>query len=221
MHFYKVGDYVLPSVTTLVKFISLDDSLLRWANYMGFKRKDISEERDQSTYFGNLVHSNLRSMVDGNAPDPMKAADKEYGERLYNSLLNFDELMSKYQYETMFTERTFKSTKLGYAGTIDWVATINKDYVVLSDFKTSKQVNRSMYLQLGGYYGLLEEAGIKIDYAQIILVNDTKASIKKLDKAKLRQYYKAFMDIVGFYQDYTSIVGPLYKPEDLIEDTLY
>ena len=218
-HYYQVGEAILPSVTTLVHLISLDDRLMGWANHMGFKRTRLEEVRARSSYYGNLVHSNLRAMVDPDAPPPMKATDKENGSRLYHALCNFDTLMSGISYKTLCTEYTMKSTKLGYAGTVDWVATFDKDYVVLNDFKTSKNVENTMYLQLGGYYGLLKENGIHIDYAQIIIVNDVRAKAYKLDKPNLKKYHKAFMNIVQFYNDYTAIVGPLWKESDIIPDT--
>lgn len=218
MHFYKVGDQVLPSVTTLVHFLTFDDGLMHWANYMGFKHISINDVRKRSTYFGNLVHTNLRCMVDPDAPDPMKAEDKETGRRLYQSLCNFDQLMSDKSYKTLLTEHTMKSTKLGYAGTVDWVATFDKDYLVLSDFKTSKQPNQNMYIQLGGYYGLLEENNIHVDYAQIIRVNEYEAKIHKIEKKKLKSYYNLFLNLVDIYKEYTLLVGPMYKEEDLIVD---
>lgn len=218
-HYYQVGDAVLPSVTTLVHLISLDDRLMKWANYMGFKRTKIEEVQAKSSYFGNLVHSNLRSIIDPDAPEPMKAGDREYGSRLFNALCNFEELMMGIDYKTIATELTLKSTKLGYAGTVDWVATYDKDYVVLTDFKTSKNVEKTMYLQLGGYYGLLKEYGINVDYAQIIRVNEHEAKIHKLTLPELKQYHKTFLSIVQLYNDLNALIGPLYKPTDLIPDT--
>jgi len=219
MHFYKVGEQVLPSVTTLVHLVTFDDGLLYWANHMGFKHKNINTLKKESAAFGTLAHSHLRAFVDDSAPEPLPANNPYEGKRLFHTLQNFDKLMNGVKYKTITTEQTFKSTNLGYAGTVDWVATFNKDYVVLSDFKTSKQVNTSMHIQLGGYFGLLEEAQIHVDYAQIIIANENISRIHKLNRKELKNYHKLFMNLVGLYQDYTLINGPMWKPEDLIEDT--
>jgi hypothetical protein len=203
MHIYELNGNKYPSVTTILKLISIDDGLLKWANYVGLiKRKNIKEIQDEATNFGTLVHSNIRCMVDKNAPPPEPFLDprKEYDYSIVKK--KFVEYFKDIKYRTIGTEMTLISDKLGYGGTLDWLAQIeidNRDKLFLLDFKTNKTIRDTMYLQLGGYYYLLTEIGITVDYAGIVIVNERECGIHPISKDILIKYADAFISILEFY----------------------
>lgn len=223
MHIYELDGKKYPSVTTILKLISVNEELMKWANYVGLiKRKNIKDIQDEATNFGTLVHENLRYLIDKNAPIPETFTDprKEYEFSIIKK--KFIEYFSNINYRTIDTEMTLVSDKLGYGGTLDWLAQIeieNADKLFLLDFKTNKNIYDTMYLQLGGYYNLLKEIDINIDYAGIIIVNERECSIHPIRKDKLIKYADAFNAIVSFYNLWEKIskVKPEYDIITLIK----
>ena len=214
MHIYELDGVQYPSVTTIIKLISINDDLMKWANYMGFKRKNIKEIQDESAEFGTIVHSNLRAIIDPNAPpaDIFKDPRKEYEFSIIKR--RFIEYFSSIEYKTIDTEMTLISPKFGYAGTLDWLARISdgkKDRLLLLDFKTSKSIKTTMYLQLGGYYNLLKEININVDGAGIIIVNERECTMHPISKEKLEEFSETFISLVSFYKMWEKFSD--FKPE--------
>lgn len=205
MHIYTQDGHDYPSVTTVLKLISTNDELLKWANFMGFRHKDITKIQEETAEFGTMVHSNIQGIVDPTFTDIIKPKDGIEDYRLKKVLRNFNSYFKDIAYNTIFSEKTIISPKLGYAGTLDWMAEFNNG-VALLDFKTSKKVRKHMLIQLGGYFNLIRdqfpELADKIKYAGIIIINETECNIYPIPLDKLEIYGRIF-DIL--FDVYTSI----------------
>lgn len=186
-HIYTGPDGKLyPSVTTVLDLFSYNQSLMGWANYLGFQRKDYKKELDKTAVIGTWVHAHCQKFVDPDSnpeftdlPDPMT---RFRAEKRVNT---FKEKISLYPYKTIFTEKTLVSPKLGFAGTLDWLCEF-WNTLTLFDFKTSKAVRSKMLAQLGGYALLLEEElGMIPLQSGIILVGEDVCSINTIGKREL------------------------------------
>lgn len=202
MHIYELDGELYPSITTVLKIISVNDELLRWANHMGFRHKDIKKIQDESTEFGTKVHSHLQAIVDPKFKNPIPYKDKLEEYEIEKIKKNFINYFNDIQYITIYTEKTIISKELGYAGTLDWLTFINDGIIALMDFKTSKKPYLSMFLQLGGYYNLLKSIDQDIDIASIIIINERGCAMHPIHKNDLIEYAKLFQLLFDFYSVY-------------------
>ena len=113
MHIYECNDGTkVPSVTTVLQILG-NKELLKWANYLGFKHIDYDAEMNRTANIGNKIHTCLQHIVDPSLWDhPITYRDKleeDYYQRIAD---RFTREISKYTYETHFTEKSFSSSKL-------------------------------------------------------------------------------------------------------------
>lgn len=198
MHIYEKDGKEYPSVTTIIHSLG-NDEITKWANRLGFRHIDYEKELEKSSINGTKVHDLLRGEVDSSYTPKVEYKDDLERITLLGYLTRFRNFIQDYTYETIFTEKTFISEKLGYAGTLDWLATFNDKYLVLNDFKTSRAVRFGFLLQLGGYYNLLHENGYDPDCASIILVNKKLCSMYPINKSDLLYFANTFNILAQFY----------------------
>lgn len=211
MHIYEKDGKSYPSVTTVLQLISTNEDLLQWANFMGFKRKDIKVIKNEAAQFGTYLHERMQKHVDpAHANDPICSTNAIYDYRVLVAMEYFDKTFADIPYRTITTEKTIISERLGFAGTLDWLTYIYDDVVMLGDFKTSKHPKVTMFLQLGGYYKLLLEEGYDPDVASIIICNDERCKLYSIDREQLDYYGEAFIKLFEFYQVWEQKKKPTY-----------
>ena len=198
MHIYEKDGKEYPSVTTIIQSLGSEE-IVKWANHLGFKHLDYTKELEKTAINGTKVHDLLRGEVDPTYTPQVTYKDEIERINILGHITRFRSFIQDYTYETIFTEKTFISEKLGYAGTLDWLATFNDKYLVLNDFKTSRAVRFGFLLQLGGYYNLLHENGYDPDCASIILVNKKLCSMYPINKSDLLYFANAFNILAQFY----------------------
>jgi hypothetical protein len=203
LRFYEFEGASYPSITTIIKLISVNDALMQWANYMGFKRRDIKTVQEETASFGTLIHSHLQSIVDPRIEKPELPKDSIIRYDLEKTINHFNAFIKDVEYETLYTELPMVSKDLGYGGTADWVVKIN-DKIYLMDFKTSKMPRATMYLQLGGYYNLFKEIGIELDIGAIINVNINGCAFHPINKITLEKRAKQFNMLFNFYKEWNE-----------------
>ena len=198
MHIYEKDGKEYPSVTTILHSLG-NDEIIKWANHLGFKHLDYEKELEKTSIIGTKVHDLLRGEIDPSYKPEITYKDELERITLLGYVTRFRNFIQDYTYETIFTEKTFISESLGYAGTLDWFAKINQKYIMLNDFKTSKAVRLKHLFQLGGYYNLLHENGYEPDGASIILVNKKLCSMFPISKSELLYFAEAFNILAKFY----------------------
>lgn len=198
MHIYEADGKEVPSVTTIIHSLG-NDEIIKWANSLGFRHLSYEKELDKYARNGTLIHDLLRGEVDPNYTPDVVYKDAFHRNECLGYLTRFRNMIKDYEFETIFTEKSFASAKLGYGGTIDWYARFFNKYNMLNDFKTSKAVRFSHLLQLGGYYNLLKENGITLDGASIILCNKKVSSMYPIGVSELKWYADAFQLLANYY----------------------
>lgn len=198
MHIYEVNGRQVPSVTTIIHSLG-NDEIIKWANSLGFRHLNYDKELEKYAANGTMIHDLLREEVDPNYKSEVVFKDPFQRSEVLGYLTRFRNLIKDYEFETIFTEKTFISDKLGYGGTIDWFALFFNKYYMLNDFKTSKAVRFSHLLQLGGYRNLLLENGYNINGAAIILCNKKISSLYPIGLVDLEWYSEAFQKLADYY----------------------
>ena len=168
--YYNSKHEEVPSVTTILKLYG--KNLSQWANWLGFKRINVNDYLNSRANYGTYVHSVAEKFFNDNAS---QYADLEYINQLnYNKLINkltfMKDTLSKQGYEVYTTELVMHGEK--YGGTADIIFyNKDKDKYLLLDFKTSKAVYRTMFMQLAGYTQLIKETNdIDVSDVGIILI---------------------------------------------------
>ena len=201
MHIYENDGILLPSVTTVIHTIYTHPNIIRWSNWLGFKHKKYDEVLNGYARFGTEMHSCLQKFM---KPDSIL---DEIGVSGFN-IIKLNKILQTFETfclinnvspdNTIAVEMEMKSNTLGYAGTIDWLGSY-KNELVLWDYKSSKNVNKMMFIQLGGYYGLLKENGYDINSASILIISETRVKEYKLSREELIFYYGIFIKCLDLF----------------------
>ena len=177
--FYKTssGAFV-PSVTTILEAYPKDASYFQWIKSVG---SDADTIRDEAGKRGTTVHELTErydmgyevSCVDEQGRPQYKMLEWAMFER-------YVDFTNEFKPNVELMELHMASEKLGYAGTLDRVITIDgKTYLV--DIKTSNSIYPSYWLQLAAYRELLGDLK-KIDGVAILWLNaKTRTRGKKGD----------------------------------------
>ncbi len=216
MHIYECSDgKLVPSVTTILQLLGSKD-IIHWANRLGFRHIDYETELERLADIGTKMHEVMQHIVDPSLANiPIIFKDK-FEEDYYKQLADkFSNLIQNYTYTTVFTEKTFVSSKLGYGGTIDWHANMS-GFNMINDFKSSKKVYMKHLLQLGGYYNLMTDAGYEIDGGSIILVNPRVATLYPINKDAIIKLGEIFNTIYFIHQNVIDNMIP-YDNELLLK----
>ena len=158
------GEHVL-RVSSVIKTLA-KDSLITWANFLGFKHIDYNKEIERVRNIGSLCHDVLEGYF-----DKQRLADidfdrfniGDYGSKMEvrNALESFLKWYKKFTkhhtYNVKFTEFVVVGEHLG--GTIDcgidgWK---DPDKVIFVDYKTSGDFYLTQFLQLAAYVMIYEE----------------------------------------------------------------
>ena len=199
MHIYDCPDgKKVPSVTTILQMLG-NKEIIYWANRLGFRHIDYEAELNALADAGTKMHQVMQHIVDPvNATEEIIFKD-QFEKQKYDKLANkFMNMIKDYSYNTIFTENTFVSSKLGYGGTIDWFAEMS-GFNMLNDFKSSKRVYMKHLLQLGGYYNLLTEHGYQVNGGSIILVNERVSTLYPINEIDLKRLGEIFNMIAYIY----------------------
>ena len=202
MYINKDGKRVL-RITEVIKVLA-KDSLLVWANMLGFKRISYRGELERTANIGSMVHSVLE---DFNTPgtlaidDPYKYGIYSYRDQIEasNAIESFFKWYRVHRnlYRVKFTERVIVGNEVG--GTIDLglhgIQDPNK--VILADYKTSGGLYLTMYLQLAGYIMIYEEeyGSDTVEGVVIFLLdkkNGEKAKASFMSRKRMQPYIDAF-----------------------------
>lgn len=196
------GDYV-PSVTTILKVIP-KESLIYWANSLGWKHKSVQKELNESSYVGTCVHEMIEEIMQGKKPYNMKKLMDE-NEKIKNSMSSFIKWWKKHKdrLKVIDVEKEMSCDK--YGGTTDLICEYD-DELIIVDFKTSGDFYFSMYIQLAAYVKLYEqETGKHVKDVAVLRVdkkNGEKARLKRLSdipNGDIDYYYSIFKACLELY----------------------
>lgn len=167
----------VPSVTTVLKIYGKD--LTGWANWLGKQGIDVKTYVNNKATYGTYIHSLAEKYFSGDETVLVNTdkiiSDVDY-EKYIDKFTYLKETMEQKGFTVHSCEVPLEGDRCG--GTAD-ILFHNKetDKYILLDFKTSKAIYPSMFIQLGGYTDLfLETKGIEISVVGIILIQEEKDS---------------------------------------------
>lgn len=190
----------VPSATTLLKIIN-KPSLSKWANYLGFKHLNVDAVLNDYSRFGTLVHEMINSFLSGGMYIYINMGDINLTE-LKGALKSFREWYDNNIVEPIYLEKKFVSSR--YGGTVDFYGKVNGKYTII-DFKTSKKIRMTMFIQLALYTMLLEEKGETVEQVGILLCNATHKDIKIISRKELDKYIDLAKKLIDFFEIYYNI----------------
>jgi len=199
-YFNEEGTLV-PSVTTILKILN-KPALLGWANYLGFKRMKVDDVLETSAHIGTMVHHLIQCELMN------MYTIKIYGStycklaitQMYSNYLIWR--TTHYDMKPIFMEKSFSNKTFG--GTADFYGLVNGKLTIV-DFKTSKKIYMSMFIQLAGYIILLERAGHEIEQVMILLVNEKGVEEKIIAREDMEEYVGIFKILVLLYHKYNYV----------------
>lgn len=184
---------IVPSVTEILHAMIHKDSLMYWANSLGFKGIRYGSYMVHASNIGTAAHSAIERYI-------KKKEKMESNIPFMGFLAWYENLIAGGNIvEILGSEVSL--TCLWFGGTCDCIIRINGK-VYLVDFKTSNHISSSYFLQLGGYKYLVEqELNLIIDGGLIVLqLNKTEIGYDEyLLLADNPEHYE-FMEksVVGF-----------------------
>lgn len=200
-NYYNKKGVEIPSVTTILKLLNKPE-LVDWANYMGFLRKNTKELTAKAALIGTLTHYILerygkRKIINFKVLDDY---DIDVTKPVNKAIKGFVKWRNDYAPRIEICEIRLNNGKFG--GTVDNVCDID-GFKYIVDYKTSKSVYPSMYIQLAAYNLLLRDVkNMKIDYVAILVLNKNKVDYKfyKMKVSHLEKYYeKVFLLLYELY----------------------
>lgn len=215
---YKYNGVEVPRVTKILGKCIHNDSLMYWANSLGFKRQSYSKTLAMSAAIGTECHASIDSFLENNNSE--KSFINESARYAYESFLKWwnDIHYAGNTVNVLYHEYPLICPYFG--GTMDGLYDINgKKYLV--DYKTSNHITFNYCLQLAAYrYILRTELNIEIDGCIILQLSKNDISyneyvlnfdninhlnfINDCERAFLSLVY-AYYNILKIENDYKSI----------------
>lgn len=206
--YYNSKHEEVPSVTNILK-VFYKEGLLEWSNYIGKKGIDYTKFLEEKAILGTAVHESIEADLD-HRKCTIIGTD--------SFLKNVDDIVSKFSIAKEGLKITNPRTEISlsserFGGTCDLICdlTINGDEVrILGDFKTSKTVYITQFIQLGGYLYLIKEnlpdEYKKIKYCMIFSITKEKVKVKWVSKEDCERYFTDFFfKLLDVYERWKQI----------------
>lgn len=206
--YYNSKNEEVPSVTNIMK-VFYKEGLLEWANYIGKKNIDYTKFLEEKANLGTAVHESLEASL-----EHRKSAiigTNEFLKEVESIVNKFTVVKDVMKISNVKTELSMSSDR--YGGTCDLLCDliINGDNVrILGDFKTSKTVYITQFIQLGGYLNLIKEnlpdEYEKIRYCMIFSITKDKVKVQWISKEDCERYFtKFFFKLLDVYEGWKQI----------------
>lgn len=206
--YYNSKHEEVPSVTTVMKLL-YKDGLLEWSNYIGKRGIDYTKFMEEKANLGTAVHEWLEADLEHRKS--LILGTETFLKEVEDIASSFSVVKDALKINNVRTEISLSSERFG--GTCDLLCDlmINGDPArCLCDFKTSKAVYTTQFIQLGGYLLLLKENEPdeyeKIKYCMIFSITKNKVKIKWITKEDCEKYFSNFfLKLVDVYYAWKEI----------------
>ena len=171
---YTYNGTTVPRVTKIISRCIHNDSLMYWANSLGFKHQSYAKVINAAAQIGTEVHNNIDMYLEDNTHIISDTIDICVINAYLSFLKWYSTIVKLAKVEVIFHEKALSCKYFG--GTLDGLYKIN-DMVYLVDYKTSNNITFNYYLQLAAYRYLLKmELGIDINGIIILQLNKNNVS---------------------------------------------
>lgn len=177
------------SVTTYLNAYPTSEQLTKWVADNGFHESRVL--RDEAGRKGTKIHSAIEDLFAGNTLYSGGFTTEEFAK-----IKSFVDWHAEYNPEIIATEMPIFSKKGGYAGTVDCIAKIG-DELCLIDWKSSKSIHNSFYLQIAAYANAVEEnTDLKIQNTAILQLGaQNKNGYRFVLEPDWKKNYKVFLSV--------------------------
>lgn len=199
----RFGQFV-PRVTEILSFDgSSTESLMGWANSLGFKGIRYSDARNEAANIGTNGHNAIERFLKGDSLDYTNMIVRAF-QQWYMTVLK------AHTFEVISMEQSLVCDWFG--GTYDLLCKIDNK-VFLVDFKTSNHITYKYFMQLAAYKYMLEQQGVKIDGCIILQLSKTSPEFNEYyldfshesDLVFINNCTYAFFSLVNAYYAVNSI----------------
>lgn len=206
--YYNTKGKEVPSVTTVMK-VFYKEGLMEWANFIGRQGQDYKNTLSQKATLGTYVHELIEADLLNKQPEILQTLGvvKE-AQTIANKFkcVKEDLVISNVQSELSLSSET-------YGGTLDLICDIQidgKPVKILGDFKTSKTVYESQFIQLGAYLNLIKlnlpSIYKQIKYCMIFSITKEKVKVQYVTKANCEKYFTSlFLSLLDVYMTWQKI----------------
>lgn len=207
--YYNKNNVKVPSVTTVLKILN-KPSLIEWANMIGRQGKAYGPYLNELAVYGTHNHTAIEELLTGK--EPTVIMNDKIEKEVRSSIKTFNVLKNDLKLTNCQVEQSMTSDRFG--GTVDLIGDIvdrkKHPVTILADFKTSKKVYNSHFIQLGGYLELIRltnpELFDKIKLCMIILIKYDNISYTYLSKAVCyANFTPVFLRLLDAYEVYTKM----------------
>lgn len=186
----------VPRVTEIISKMIHEDSIVLWANNLGFRHIRYRDALDEAANIGTNVHSAIEHYLKEDKTSELVS--------LKAFQLWWEQLKRTNKIEILGQEQKLVCPFFG--GTYDLLLKIN-DVIYLVDFKTSNHVTYKYYIQLAAYNYMLKQQGINIGGVIILQVSKTSPQYNEyvldLHNPSHKEYFdlceRTFLSLVYSY----------------------
>ena len=194
--YYQIGANEYISVTTILKVISLGEGLVRWAANLGWEASQ--RQMKEKGELGSLVHKQIELYL----KKQIKNFDLQSLEIKVRCELIRDWIESN-NLEVIDSERIVWSDKYKYAGSLDVLCRIGKDYCIV-DFKNTSGIWPTQFVQQAAYAkALREREDIKVKRLIIVrpvVGNETQdGTVEVQERRDVGKLFKSFLAAKTIY----------------------
>lgn len=169
---YEHNGLYVPRVTSIISNMIHEDYLLKWANWLGFKRRNYKDEVEKAASKGTFVHHFIEDYINEDKEPDMESVPRDIYQEVQTAYSSFQlwwSIISGNEYEILMQETKLICPLFG--GTLDILIKINGK-IYLMDFKTSNHVSYKYFLQMAAYrYMLKLNYNIDLDGVGVIMFN--------------------------------------------------
>lgn len=176
-----------------------------WDNMLKEARRAYAQKRDKAGDVGSLVHKCIEQYINRKLYDP------KISKQAHKMINNFKIWARENKVEFLGSEQQVYSEKNWYAGTFDFLCTIDgKTY--LGDVKTSSGIYPEMFFQCAAYQIAYEEMNPKVKIDGSIIVNLKKdGTINEKRSISNKTNKEAFLAALCLYRAMNKVAGTVLQ----------
>lgn len=201
---YQSNGKYLPGVTTIIGSVLNKPALAKWANNLGLQGIDSNRYVSERAEIGTLAHEAIMCYFLGKKVDTSDYSQNQI-QQARLAVAHFHKWEKIYHPKPILIEKHLISQKFGYGGTIDLFAEITTEFAKtreLVDFKTSKEIYPTTFVQVAAYEQLLIENGYPPDGVRVLKIPAYVEQESFDDKQLLHldKYWLIFLHCLAIYR---------------------
>ena len=215
-YYYK--DREIPSCTTIVSMLGKPE-LVKWANYMGFKRINTSMLLEDRASYGTFCHKLFEVYFSNGlitANSNTEFMDKEEFRNIIYRIHMVELYFNKLGIRVIAVELPMEGKT--YGGTLDMICyNEKKDCIMIFDLKTSKEVRQTHWIQLMGYVQLVEEIyHLPVREVGVILLSKPLRSPELINIRETKDCWRE----LAVFNKLRDAYYILNEPEDIVNELI-